>query len=70
MLHTSILVMTGIALALAVLVQRQEFFALRGRPTRDTLAALAVGLLVVALSTFALAIRQRPLAYAFTLWIL
>jgi len=62
--------MTGIALALAVLVQRQEFFALRGRPTRDTLAALAVGLLVVALSTFALAIRQRPLAYAFTLWIL
>jgi len=62
--------MTGIALALAALVQRKEFFALRWYPTRDTAAALAVGLLVIALSTLALAIRQRPLAYGITLWIL
>jgi len=32
--------MTGIALALAALVQRKEFFALRWYPTRDTAAAL------------------------------
>jgi membrane protease YdiL (CAAX protease family) len=68
--HRALLIMTGAALALAMLVQKREFFALHWRPTRDTIVALAVGLLVTALSAFALWLRHSPLAYAIALWIL
>jgi len=69
-LHTPIIVMSGIALGMAVRVQGRAFFALRWRPSRDTGAALGVGLLAAALSTLALMLRQDSLAYEIMLWLL
>jgi hypothetical protein len=69
-ISTPLLVVTGLAVALAAFVQGREFFKLRWRPARETAAAVGVGLLAAAFSVLALGTQQGSLAYRITLWIL
>jgi membrane protease YdiL (CAAX protease family) len=70
LIDSTLLVVTAVALTLAGLSQRREFFRLRWQPNRHTAAALAVGLLAAAFSTLALAVPRDSFAYGFILCVL
>ena len=69
MIEPPLIVSTGVAFALAGILQGRRFFNFSWEPNRHTVAAIAAGLLPALLSTFCLFLSQASFAYELILFI-
>ena len=69
MIEAPLIMSTGVAFALAGILQGRRFFNVSWKPDRHTVAAIAAGLLPALLSTFCLLLSQASLAYEVILFI-